>query len=378
MKSTGVGVRRMRRRGVRFGCVAAVIVAAGAVGLVRAQAASAGVLASGQTSTAGASVLVYLIPETYGSSVTFPLVASTTSDSSGNWSVSITNGSAEQAAETANAAEGGFAAFNVVTQSPTGQVTLDQIERVPNGTAAWTDVGGGSAAALSEDYATGTFTTITGAQPQESCVGTQTKQSGDWSTMAEVHAAKDMVTGKGDSGTYYSYDESNHADSHVHWMFSPDGSGWTSQTYDHITGTTDSSGGTIPFGPKTSTHVQGTFTYVRTIYGGICSYLGHQIHAKYWDGGLRFSSPITGVDGNCNLSSNRTIDLTPGQSRFKSSGQDAAYSSAATAFNVVGFAHYAGWSSNAQSHWLAGSAQSDHYLCGNDDVFTQSSKVYAG
>ena len=38
------------------------------------------------------------------------------------------------------------------------------------------------------------------------------------------------------------------------------------------------------------------------------------------------------------------------------------YSSAATAFGVVGFAHYAGWETNAGTHWLAGSAQANHYL----------------
>jgi hypothetical protein len=189
--------------------------------------------------------------------------------------------------------------------------------------------------------------------------------------MTEVHAA-------GDINGSYGYGESG--DSHIRWMFSQDGSAgsWGGESYDYISGSSSGSRGTIPFGAATSTHVQGTFTYVRTIYGGTCSYLGHQIHARYWDGGLRFANPISGVDGNCNPSSARTIDLTAGQTRDKNSGTDYKYSSAATAFGVVGFAHYAGFDTNAYTHWKAGTVSQNHYLCGSDDVFTRASKIFAG
>jgi hypothetical protein len=50
----------------------------------------------------------------------------------------------------------------------------------------------------------------------------------------------------------------------------------------------------------------------------------------------------------------------------------------ATAFGLVGFGAHSGFSRNVGTHWQAGTAIAHHYLCGNDNVFTQAHRIFAG
>jgi hypothetical protein len=217
------------------------------------------------------------------------------------------------------------------------------------------------------------------------CLGPYESDTGngeeDATTVGELHAANDMAK---DSFKYGTESDSSidvgFSSSNTSGDWSIDGSiGFT-------TGGSGSASSTDPIN-------QSLFGHRLWVYVTYEKYLEHWVpagcvHSQWkikplgWNFGIHTGQDNSNLDGHCTTTYAKFLaDLPPGQPADRTKNKYVKFSAAATLGLGTGglsIGAQSGMSQYVEQHWVAGTNQQHHYLCGNDNPTSDSSRIFAG
>ncbi len=290
-------------------------------------------------------------------------VGSTSTDSSGTWTlaVPITSDMTDLAAS-----NGGYVNFVLVASSANGYGITHVTRLLSNG--QWIDTSEptslGSPAIPFASYAVGPNWPCI---PQITVIATEDQ----YSAIGELHVAHDST------GTY-TY--GTHADSNFDVGISYDGNHWSLSGSYHVG---NDKGAQISYteGPDFGHRLTSQFHNLKRKYNWF-GYQGcgpaYDTYPSRWNGGAQIGLDNSYLDFNCNTSSGNTQNFGRNTSFDRSSSHAYHLSSAINLFGIVQVGVDSGYSQYVISHWSFGSGQSNHYLCGNDGPVTTAHRIFAG
>jgi hypothetical protein len=186
--------------------------------------------------------------------------------------------------------------------------------------------------------------------------------------VGELHKWKDATAS-------FTYGQT--ADSDIGAQSRDSGSNWTVESAVHISNSRSASvswsGGDVNnmFGRQLTTN----FQYEDQLWGGTaCSF--EYVRSVGWNGGATWGGDVSTWDNHCDTSPYG--DVYKSGSRFdRSSSRAHNYRVGATVWGL-GLTAQSGYSTFVKEHWSFGSAQLNHWMCGDNAHETTSAIVYAG
>lgn len=370
------------RWGTRGFALTLLILASIAGPVSAAQSAVPPVVLSGSTvdgagnPVVGADVYLYVLND--NGSAGENAIATTQSDSHGNWSLTAPD---TQGAQAAAAQNGGYVNFEVDVMGNGVQYASFFSKEWVNG--AWVDGNATPVSGLKARLALGTAGVarlparrsrlVTAVDPPPQCSKTYTPitaEQTDLTTMGELHSA----AGEAEDFTY-----GKTADSDIGVGFSSGGSGWSINGTVHV-GNSLSTSVTAHIGAdeghREDTQM-GFKKYDVTWTPSWCAAESTQIRSTGWNGGRYTGTDNHSLDHQCGTYPAANVQNYQGVgSWMRDSGSMVTFSGAVSAFGVSLTAQ-SGWSSHVQSNFIQ-TAGGNHYYCGSNGSTLDANRVFAG
>jgi hypothetical protein len=200
-------------------------------------------------------------------------------------------------------------------------------------------------------------------------------QDNRFATIGELHTGDDQHA-------FFEYGQ--RADSHVEVGFSTDGIKWKGNGSVHVQtslGSDNEAGIRFNARAKFGRLLRTEFRYVKYRYDYFCPFVHKkwfEIRATRWLGGSRLGADVTEFDHRCLTTfAQFRSPFVPGSVAFRRSNEALTFGGGAGAFGIS-LDIRSGFSKWAESRWFFGRRFSTYWLCGNDENYLRSKRVFAG